>query len=230
MDTWTGNRGDLDARAARELAAAIDDAVARRGRAVLGLVGGRSVGGLYAALAAHDLPWERVHVFVADERLVPTTSPESNFRLVRDDLLAGPISRGRFPPANAHACEPDPAAPGPAVEKYGGELERLGGRFDAVVLSAGEDGHCASLFPGHPSIDDPGPGFILVEGSPKPPARRVSASRMLLGRSRLAILVVYGEEKRGALARLRDPALGVRDCPAKLVAAIERGYLLTDLR
>jgi len=216
METWTGARADLDRRAAGWLAEHVRAVLRTRPYAVLGLVGGRSVGGIYHNLAALDLPWEKLHIFLADERLVPPTSPESNFRLVREDLLSDAIASG-------------PADPRPGIAAYGAALDAQGGRFDAVVLSAGEDGHCASLFPGHPSIDDEGERFILVGNAPKPPALRLSASRRLLQRSALGLVVFYGEEKRAALARFRDPAVGVRDCPSKLLAAIEKACLLTDL-
>ena len=108
-------------------------------------------------------------------------------------------------------------------------LDALGGRFDAAILAAGEDGHCASLFPRHPSVADPGERFVLVEDSPKPPPRRVSASRRLLERSGLGVVVFYGEGKREALRLFRDASVDVRACPSKLVASIEPSCLVTDL-
>lgn len=187
------------------------------------------MGGIYAELAREDLPWDRLHVFVADERLVPVTSDESNFRLVHADLLAGLARSGRFPESNAHACAPDPAEPAPGIAAYGRSLDVLGGRFDATILSAGEDGHCASLFPHHPSVAHSGDRFLLVEAAPKPPPRRVSASRRLLERSGLGVVVFYGEGKRDALRLFRDPSVDVEGCPSKLVASIEASYLVTDL-
>lgn len=228
-ETWTGTRDVLDERTALAVAAALRDALDRRAHAVIGLVGGRSVGGIHARLAAIELPWERVHVFLADERLVPTTSEESNYRQVRADLLSGAAAAARLPAANLHACTPDPGDPAPGIAAYGAALDRLGGRFDAVVLSAGEDGHCASLFPRHRSIDEEGARFVLVEDAPKPPPRRVSATRGLLERSGAGWLVVYGEGKRDALRLLRDPAVPVRDCPAKLLASLPHATVVTDL-
>ncbi|MBU6282644.1 6-phosphogluconolactonase [bacterium] len=229
METWTGAKPELDGRVARLVAERVRATLRERPHAVLGVVGGRSVGGIYGELAREDLPWERVHVFLADERLVPVTSDESNFRLVHVDLLDGLVREGRFPEANAHACTPDPADPRPGIDAYGRALDALGGRFDVAILSAGEDGHCASLFPCHASVADEGERFLLVENSPKPPPRRVSASRRLLERSGLGVVVVYGEGKRDALALLRDPKVGVHGCPSKLVASIATSYLVTDL-
>lgn len=229
METWTGSRDDLDQRAARQVAEAIGRAAASQAQVVLGVVGGRSVGGIYRHLAAQDLPWERVHVFLADERLVPITSDESNFKLVRTDLLQSVIASGKFPEANAHAFEFDAAQPEAGVAAYSATLARLGGRFDVAILSAGEDGHCASLFPGHPSSADESEHFILVENSPKPPPRRISAARRLLQRTPLGLMVFYGEDKRAALVKFRDPAIGVLDCPSKVVESMARGVVLTDL-
>lgn len=229
METWTGVKSELAARVARRVAEQLRATLRSRPQAVLGLVGGRSVGGIHAALAREDLAWDRLHVFLADERIVPPTSDDSNFRLVHADLIAELVAAGRFPASNAHPCVPDPADPGPAIEAYGRALDALGGRFDVVILSAGEDGHCASLFPCHPSVADESEGFLLVEDSPKPPPRRVSASRRLLERSGLGIVAFYGESKRGALALFRDPKVGVQGCPSKLVASIASSYLVTDL-
>ena len=97
------------------------------------------------------------------------------------------------------------------------------------MLSAGEDGHTASLFPGHPSVDDPGEGYILVAGAPKPPPDRLSASRRLLAAARLGVLVFYGEEKRAALRRFEDPAVALRDCPSKVVREMAESVVVTDL-
>ena len=124
---------------------------------------------------------------------------------------------------------PDPSNPRPGIDAYGRALDELGGRFDVAILSAGEDGHCASLFPCHPSVSDPGEGFLLVEASPKPPPRRVSASRRLLERSGLGVVVFYGEGKRDALRLFRDASVDVQGCPSKLVASIEPSCLVTDL-
>jgi 6-phosphogluconolactonase len=229
METVAGERADLDDRGAHIVAEAIAAGLASRPHVVLGVVGGRSVSGIYRRLAALDLPWPGIHVFLADERLVPITSDESNWRVVRGDLLEGPLARGALPAANAHAFELDAGAPDCGASRYSSALLALGGRFDVAILSAGEDGHCASLFPGHPSVADESEHFVVVKGSPKPPPRRLSASRRLLERSRVGLMVFYGEDKRAALARFRDPAIDVLACPSKVVAKLDHGYLLTDL-
>lgn len=224
-----GSREELDERAAESIARSVEASLQRRRHAVLGVVGGRSVGGIYQKLAARDLPWERVHVFLADERLVPPDSVESNFRLVEEDLLAGPRARGALPEENAHRFPFTEGEEDAAVAAYDLALEELGGQFDVVVLSAGEDGHTASLFPDHPSIRAEANGFVLVEASPKPPPRRVSASRRLLERAGFGVLVVYGDGKRDALTALLDPKVSVEACPSKVVEQMSERLVVTDI-
>src|SRR2546429_3843350 len=96
------------------------------------------------------------------------------------------------------ALSSDPLAPEDAARRYAEELvATLGAEplFDLSLLGIGEDGHVASLFPGHPSVDERA-GFVLVEGaSPKPPATRLTLSLPLLTASRMLVIAAFGEAK-----------------------------------
>ncbi len=223
-----GNAQELCARAAGIIAATARAMLAARDRVVLALPGGRSAGGVFDALARAELPWERIHIFMADERLVPLDHPDSNFRLVKERLAAPLAARNVLPPENVHPFAADAEDPRAALEAYSATLARHGAAHDIVLLSVGEDGHVASLFPRGSVLDD-APMHALVANAPKPPPRRMTISRELLLRSRAAVLLCLGEAKREALARLRDPAADWRDCPAKLAAGLPGAYLLTDI-
>ena len=71
MEIVRGPRKRLERTAALALANALGEAAARRPKVTLGIVGGRSVGGVYRLLAEQRVPWGAVHVFMADERMVP---------------------------------------------------------------------------------------------------------------------------------------------------------------
>jgi 6-phosphogluconolactonase len=228
MERWTGDRSSLDRRAAERIAGALG-AVTRDRNAILALVGGRSVGGIHAALAKLPVDWPRVHVFLADERLVPIDSDESNYKGIHADLIEPLVAAGKLPPGNAHPLLVDDTRPDRGIGAYDDAFRAVGGRLDVTVLSAGEDGHTASLFPGHPSVRDPGEGFLLVANAPKPPPDRMSASRRLLAKASLGVIVFYGEGKRDALARFDDPSLGVVDCPSKVVGEMHAAVVLSDL-
>ncbi|WP_243358439.1 6-phosphogluconolactonase [Fundidesulfovibrio terrae] len=114
-------------RAAALTAAAARDAVAARGRFSLALSGGATPARYFELLAAEDLPWDKVHVFWADERLVAPDSPDSNYRMARERLLSrAPIPeanvhpmRGAMWPGGVNGAGPSPDAPGASAPGAG---------------------------------------------------------------------------------------------------------------
>jgi len=223
MKIITGTKKELASRAASILSMEIARIAAEKGIAVVGVPGGRSAAAIFESLSKNNVPWKKVHLFMVDERMVPIHSPCSNFRILSDTLLKK--LGDEFPEENAHHFLND-ADEAKALASYNRQLASRGGRLDIVLLSAGEDGHVASLFPYHPSIRDEGKRFIAVSDSPKPPAKRVSASRKLLAKSRVAILMFAGKEKKAAFRAFiaADDPIAL---PAALVKSIPAAYVLT---
>jgi len=219
-------RSALEHQAARLLATSLQRAVDERGRAICGVPGGRSVAAILQLLAGEAVDLSRVHFFMVDERLVPPDHPDSNFRLVASCLST------RAAPDNLHPfpwdAEGSSTSLDTALNSYNRLFEDHGGRFDVVLLSSGEDGHVASLFPNHPSIYSDEPLFIMTEDAPKPPPARISASRRLLTSARTALLLFFGEEKRHAFDLFKKEETSIEHCPAKLVSKIPESYVLTD--
>lgn len=122
-------------------------AVLEHGRALFAGPGGSTPAPVYARLAQADIGWDRIAVTLVDERYVPETSTDSNARLIRDVLLQGPAAAARFVPLYHPAVTVDRAA---ALAAYA--LAQAGGRFDAVLLGMGEDGHICSMFPNSPTL------------------------------------------------------------------------------
>ena len=68
-------------------------------------------------------------------------------------------------------------------------------------MGIGEDGHTASLFPGHPEVEDSSGALCLpVRNSPKPPSERVTLSLSVLRAARCSLLLAAGAGKAEALA------------------------------
>ncbi|AEJ60783.1 6-phosphogluconolactonase [Spirochaeta thermophila DSM 6578] len=197
---------------------------------VVGLPGGRSVVPVLEALRQReDLPWERCVFFLVDERCVPSGSPERNYTLLEQVFFGPLMEKGWITEDQVHPYEYHEEEADWGLEAYERVLRGYREGFHLVVLGAGEDGHVASLFPRHPSIWDDSPFYIQVEEAPKPPPRRVSASKTLLESSEACLLLFMGEGKREAYRRFLDPELPLADCPAKLAFEVDRLAVGTDL-
>lgn len=168
---------------------------------VLGIVGGRTTEGFLRALTAQELP--DIHVFWLDERI----AGEKNFVQALPFLEQLPVEWHPLTSTTVPAAREE-------MEALSEKLEALGG-FDVVVLSAGEDGHIASLFPGREELHATVPGYVLVENAPKPPPERVTVTPPLLQAD--AHLFFVGRGKKTAYDRYLDPSVNVEDCPAKLL-------------
>ena len=90
---------DLFQAAAEEVLRAATEAVAQRGRFAIALSGGSTPKNLYTLIAANasaSLPWDQMFFFWGDERHVPATDPDSNYRMTKESFL----SKVAIPPAN----------------------------------------------------------------------------------------------------------------------------------
>jgi 6-phosphogluconolactonase len=186
----------LVSKLADALCAEAEMAIAARGVFHLVLAGGTTPRALYRELAARQAGDARWHVWYGDERCLPADYPERNSAMSETAWLAA----SRIPPANRR---PIPAERGTAeaAAHYAGWLQDVAD-FDVVLLGMGEDGHTASVFPGHDWGDAPAsPDVLAVVGAPKPPPERVSLSAARLNRSRHVWFVVTGAGKREALMR-----------------------------
>lgn len=140
VETWAAT---IAGRIEETLAAA----VIANGKAVFAGPGGSTPSPVYARLAQADIGWDKVAVTLVDERYVPESDPDSNARLIKDVLLQGPAAAATFIPLYHAEVTVDRAA---AVAAQ--RLAEAGGRFDAVLLGMGEDGHICSMFPGSPTL------------------------------------------------------------------------------
>ena len=140
VDAWAEA---ISARLGETLGAALRD----NGRAFFAGPGGSTPAPVYRRLAGIDLDWSNIAVTLVDERYVPESSQESNARLIRDVLLKDKAAAARFIPLYTPEVTVDRAA---AVAAHA--LADEGGRFDAVLLGMGEDGHICSMFPESPTL------------------------------------------------------------------------------
>lgn len=183
------------------------------------LAGGQTPIEIYRRLSGEAVQWEKWHVYFGDERCLPPDHAD------RNSLQAVLALLGQVPIPAGHIHTP-PAELGPveAASRYGEQLKNTG-EFDLVLLGLGEDGHTASLFPGHDIGVGQGAADVLpVFDAPKPPPERISLSAQRLSRARTVLFLVTGEAKREALMRWRQG----RPIPASLIGARESLIVLAD--
>lgn len=221
--------------AAGEIARALRDALDRRGVAHFALSGGTTPRTAYQALAGLLDDWSAIELWYGDERCVPPDDPESTHLLVVESLLAHIPGDGARPIEHRVRGELGPET---AAREYAEELRATvpaaepGGlpALDISLVGIGEDGHTASLFPGHPEVEDSSGALCLpVRNSPKPPPERVTLSLPVLRAARYSLLLVAGAGKADALAAAlagdgRDPDPRV---PASLLVS-ERLHVVAD--
>ncbi|MBE0584080.1 MAG: 6-phosphogluconolactonase [Desulfofustis sp.] len=215
-------RAEIARKAAWLTAEALRQAIEAHDLAVLGVVGGSSIGAVLSSLGQELVDWNRVHLFMVDERLVPLDHPDSNFQLV--SAFVEPY----FRPDNLHPYRHDPENGEAALERYRQQLMDFGGRFDVALLSAGADGHIASLFPAHETIRSGEKFFLITETAPKPPPGRMSASAQLITASGTALLLFLGPGKRIAFRTYLNEEGPVELCPARLIKNVREHFVLTD--
>jgi 6-phosphogluconolactonase len=180
---------DVAAAAASNIAAAL-----REGARSLVLAGGTTPQRCYELLAQMDLEWGRVTILFGDERCVHPDHPDSNYRMARETLL------DRVSPATVHRM-PAELGPDEGADLYAHIVASVA-PLDVVTLGVGEDGHTASLFPGHPALK----ATALVVGirdSPKPPPQRVTLTLPALQRARRVIILATGAGKADAVAKAK---------------------------
>ena len=166
------------------------------------LSGGRFPKKFYRAVAEQSagVSFENVHFFWGDERVVPPTDEESNFKLAAVPLLLSL----KISDENVHRILTE-RGESFAVQQAEAELCRIAtlnakGQpiFDLVFLGMGEDGHVASLFPGDAEALESNAVYRAVTG-PKPPPRRITLGYPALAAAREVWLLLSGEGKAGML-------------------------------
>jgi 6-phosphogluconolactonase len=190
----------LRQRALQRVALAAEQAILERGAFHVVLAGGNTPRGIYEVLCGAKTDWASWHVWFGDERCLPPLDAERNSRMADDSLL----SHVPIPPSQIHIIPAELGAERAAVA-YASALREVSGReFDLVLLGLGEDGHTASLFPGHDwGVAGDSSDAQAVLDAPKPPPERVSLSAARLSRARQVLFLVTGESKREAVSAWR---------------------------
>lgn len=197
---------DTARAAAKAFARAAGVAVATRGAFHVALSGGSTPKLMYRELRAlPNVPWESVHIYFSDERSVGPESPDSNYKLAHDELLAHvPV-----PESQIHRLEGERRPLEDAARDYAALLPE---RLDVVLLGMGDDGHTASLFPGTAALT--ARGRVAANWVPKLGTGRLTFTFAEINAARERWLLVAGAGKADVL---REVAASEGDYPVARV-------------
>ena len=168
--------------------------------ATLAISGGSSPRLLFTKLAKAGFDWTNVHFFWVDERCVPPTDNQSNFKLADETLL----TPARISKYNVHRVHGE-MTPDEAAVRYIEEIRaffHIGEHelpvFDLIHRGIGPDAHTASLFPGEPLIANR-TGIAAAVWVEKMRSHRVTLLPGVLLAARRTVLQVAGQDKAEAV-------------------------------
>ena len=198
------------------------DAVEQRGRFTIALSGGSTPKSLFNLLATNArtvLPWDRMFFFWGDERHVPPTDPESNYRMAEEAMLSKiPVAAGnvfRIPAEN-----PDASAAADAYEQTLRKFFQLGPGevpiFDLILLGMGPDGHTASLFPGSAGLQEK-TRLVIANWVDKLKTSRLTLTLPVLNAARCVAFLVSGTDKAAVLKTVLEEDAPAEQYPSKLI-------------
>ena len=177
--------------------------------------------------------WE---IFFADERAVPLDHEDSNYGLLKAELLDKiPSTLGK---PTVHTID----------TQYLDDVQELADQyqdslmksfaakdsvklpiFDLLLLGCGPDGHTCSLFPNHELLRESDAWVAAIEDSPKPPPNRITLTLPVVTHGIKVAFVATGNGKREILRQILDTDEG-RSLPCGLVneGGAERVSWFTD--
>ena len=198
---------DLFHSAAEEFVRVGRDAIGAQGRFTVALSGGSTPRALYSLLAANysAFAWNRVFLFFGDERHVPPTDADSNYRMVNESVL----TKVAIPPKNVFRVQAENLDAAAAAADYESQLRRFFElraeirledrpgefpRFDLILLGMGPDGHTASLFPFSPALDEQS-RLVVANWVAKLNTHRITFTFPVLNRAAEVMFMASGADK-----------------------------------
>jgi 6-phosphogluconolactonase len=168
-------------------------AIETRGAFHLVTAGGTTPNRCYQLLGELDnQDWSNWFIYMGDERVLPVDDAQRNSVALNQAWL----SKVSIPAENVFLM-PTELGLNASRQAYQTVIDKVE-RFDCVMLGMGEDGHTASLFPGHQN-QGVTESVISVCHSPKPPAERISLSYQALSNSGLLLKLITGKNKYPAI-------------------------------
>ncbi len=206
----------------------VEEFIADKEEVHIALSGGSTPQIVFEELASNKkdaIDWTKVHFYWGDERCVPPTDAQSNYKMTQTYLL----SQIAIPAGNVHRIKGEDI-PQVEADRYADLLrEKLPNSagvpsFDLVILGMGEDGHTASIFPHEIGLWK-SDKLCEVATHPESGQKRITISGKVINHSKEVAFLVTGAGKKEKVAEIMNQRGGFKGYPATLVAP-ESGNLV----
>lgn len=168
-----------------------------------------------------EIHWGKWEIFFADERAVPLDHDDSNYGLLKKELLDKLPEETQQPTVHPIEVEHLDDAQELADTYEQALVKSFASRdsvklpiFDLILLGCGPDGHTCSLFPGHELLRETNAWVAPIEDSPKPPPRRITLTLPVVTHAVRVAFIATGGGKKEVMKQIFDEDKGL---PCQLV-------------
>ena len=203
---------------AQHILSLVQQTLLGQNQASLAVSGGTTPKLLFDQMVQLPFPWDHCHIFFVDERFVPPTDSESNFKLASDHL----ILPARIPARNVHRI-PTEHTPDQSATAYAHDIRKFFElapgempRFDVIHQGLGPDAHTASLFPGEPLIKDR-EGIAAAVFKTESSQWRITLLPGVLLAAKHTVFLASGQDKQEALKQVLEGRYDPMKYPAQIV-------------
>lgn len=190
----------------------------------LALSGGTTPKYIFEYLAKHyanTIRWDKINFFWGDERCVPPTDDESNYKMAYDELL----SRISVPGKNIFRIkgEEDPEA---EAQRYSNVIHKTLPQqkqlpvFDLIMLGLGEDGHTASIFPDQLHLLNESK-ICSVAVHPATNQKRITLTGKVINNAGNIFFIVTGKNKSKIVDSILNYNTESKNYPASFIKPVE---------
>jgi 6-phosphogluconolactonase len=187
----------------------VEEYIGTHGICSMLLTGGRVAESLYRSWYVSS-PWDHrnMEYYFGDERCVSSDSPYSNYAMVVNSLFPEGIHQN----TSIYKINGDADDLLDETSRY---EKLLPTEIDILLLSVGEDGHIASLFPESNALYESDSSVVSII-APKPPQCRFTITPKVINSAKNIFVFASGAEKGGVLAKALDVPKNINELPVRL--------------
>jgi 6-phosphogluconolactonase len=164
------------------------------------------------------IDWSKIHFYWGDERCVPPTDDQSNYKMT----VAHLFSKIEVAEENIHRILGEAESTREAY-RYANLLEinldRINDipQFDLVILGMGDDGHTASIFPHEIELWD-ATEHCVVATHPESGQKRITITGQVINAAKEVVFLITGDGKAEKVREVVQKEGNFKTYPASLVA------------